>query len=94
MRLVDGGLGTEVAAELADMVRLGVLYVTGNVSSGELENARGHACLAKPYRFADLLRSLEIVVELVDTGRASSPFPDGFRVLPRATDGQLETFHA
>lgn len=94
MRMADGGLGTEVAAQLADIDRLGILYVTGNVSSGKLDNAHGHACLAKPYRFADLLRSLEIVVELVDTGQASLPFPDGFRVLPRATDGQHGTCHA
>jgi CheY-like chemotaxis protein len=94
MRMADGGLGTEVAAQLADMERLGILYVTGNGSSCKLDNARGHACLSKPYRFADLLRSLEIVVELVVTGHASSPFPDGFGVLPWATGHPLETSHA
>jgi DNA-binding response OmpR family regulator len=94
MQLADGGLGTEVAAQLADMERLGILYVTGNGSSRKLDNARGHGCLAKPYRFADLLRSLEIVVEMVVTGHASSPFPDGFGLLPRGMDQPLEAFHA
>ena len=94
VRMADGGLGTDVAAQLADMGRLGILYVTGNISSGKLENARGHAYLAKPYRFADLLRSLEIVVELITVGHASLPFPDGFGVLPRSTTCLLEPSHA
>ena len=92
--MADGGRGTQVAAQLAAMERLGILYVTGDISSARLDNARGHACLAKPYRFADLLRSLEIVVELVATGRASSPVPDGFGVLPRATSHPSEASHA
>ena len=33
MRLADGGLGSEVAAQLTDLERLGILYVTGNISS-------------------------------------------------------------
>jgi DNA-binding response OmpR family regulator len=85
MRLADGGLGSEVAAQLTDLKRLGILYVTGNSSSVTLENSRGHGCLAKPYQFADLMRSLEIVAELVDTGKASPPFPGGFNVLQQAT---------
>lgn len=94
MRMANGGLGTEVAAQLADMDRLGIVYVTGGVSSGNLDNARGHACLAKPYRFADLLRSLGIVLELIVTDHASTPFPDGFGVLPRALADPMEALHA
>jgi len=94
MRLADGGLGSEVAARLAGLDRLGILYVTGNVSGSKLDNARGHGCLAKPYRFADLVRGLEIVAELVETGQASPPFPDGFRVLPRATGSPSEAADA
>jgi DNA-binding response OmpR family regulator len=90
MRLADGGLGSEVAAQLTDLERLGILYVTGNVSSVDPGNSRGHGCLAKPYLFADLIRSLEIVAELLDTGRASPPFPGGFKVLRQATAGPLE----
>jgi DNA-binding response OmpR family regulator len=93
MRMADGGLGTEVAAQLADQSGLGILYVTGNTFNATLANARGHGLLAKPYRFDDLVRSLEIVAELVSTSSASPPFPDGFRLMPRATAGPREVAH-
>jgi DNA-binding response OmpR family regulator len=81
LRLADGGLGTDIVAQLSPVGRLGVLYATGNVSQIKLTAANGDACLAKPYRSADLLRSLEVVVEIVATGTASPPFPRGFQVL-------------
>ena len=81
MRMADGGYGGEIAAQLADLDGLGILYVTGNTASVLLAGARGHACLAKPYHFADLVRSLEIVADLVAAGAPSPPFPDGFPVL-------------
>jgi len=84
VRLADGDLGTQIALELADLHELGILYVTGNVSAVNQSAARGHACLAKPYRSGDLLRSLEIVAELMDTGTASPPFPPNFYILPAA----------
>ncbi len=93
MRLADGGLGSDVAAQLTDLKRLGILYVTGNSSSVGLENSRGHGCLAKPYLFADLIRSLEIVIELVDTGTASPPFPAGFNVLQQPTPDPARAAH-
>lgn len=37
--------------------------------------------VSKPYRAADLLRSLEIVTEIVDTGAAFPPFPRGLQIL-------------
>jgi CheY-like chemotaxis protein len=79
LRLADGGLGTEVAAQLAAPGRPGILYVTGNISQVALTH--GDACLAKPYRSVDLIRGLEIVAELVATGKAQPPFPQGFQVL-------------
>lgn len=90
MRLADGGLGTEIAAQLESLGGLGILYASGNVSHVMLTAANGHACLAKPYSDSDLLRGLEIVAEIVATGKASLPFPRGFRVLPSlaaAVDG-------
>src|ERR1700722_4755344 len=54
MRLADGDLGTRIADELADVDRLGILYVTGNVAAVTSAAAHGHACLAKPYRTGDL----------------------------------------
>jgi DNA-binding response OmpR family regulator len=82
LRLADGGLGTEVAAQLAPVDRPGILYVTGNMS--QLALTCGDACLAKPYRAVDLLRGLEIVAEIVATGEAQPPFPRGFQLLPPA----------
>jgi hypothetical protein len=68
-----GDLGTEIAAQLDGLHRFGVLYPTGNVPTVMLTAADGHACLSKPYRSSDLLRSLEIVAEIVATGTASPP---------------------
>jgi DNA-binding response OmpR family regulator len=81
LRLADGGLGTEVAAQLSPPGRPGILYATGNMSQLDLTSTDGDACLAKPYRSADLLRGLEIVAGLVATGKAQPPFPSGFQLL-------------
>jgi CheY-like chemotaxis protein len=85
LRLADGGLGTDIAAGLLPFGRIGVLYDTGNISQVVLTTADGDACLSKPYRTVDLLRSLEIVAEIVAAGKALPPFPQGFRVLHPAT---------
>jgi DNA-binding response OmpR family regulator len=85
LRLAEGGLGTEVAAQLAPLGRPGILYVTGNMSQFVLTSADGDACLGKPYRSSDLLRGLEIVAEIVATGKAQPPFPGGFQLLHAKT---------
>jgi CheY-like chemotaxis protein len=84
LRLADGGLGTEIAAQLLPLGRLGVLYATGNISQVVLTTADGDACLSKPYSSADLLRGLELVTEIVATSKALPPFPRGFQVLRAA----------
>jgi CheY-like chemotaxis protein len=81
LRLAGGDLGTDIAAQLRPFGKLGILYATGNISQVVLTDADGAACLSKPYRAADLLRSLEIVIETVTTGKASGPFPRGFQLL-------------
>jgi CheY-like chemotaxis protein len=86
LRLADGGLGTEVAAQLLPPGRPGILYVTGNMSQVPL--TLGDACLAKPYRSVDLLRGLEIVAEIVATGKTQPPFPRGFQLLHPAADSR------
>jgi DNA-binding response OmpR family regulator len=90
LRLADGGLGTEIAAQLGSLGRLGVLYATSSISHIMLTAADGDGCLAKPYRSADLLRSLKIVAEIVATGTASRPFPRGFLVLRPVTTASRE----
>jgi DNA-binding response OmpR family regulator len=93
VRLAEEGLGTDIPAQLDAFDRPGVLYATANVSTVLLTAAKGHACLTKPYRFPDLLRSLEIVAEIVATGTASPPFPRGFQVLPVASSAPQEPPH-
>ena len=83
--LMGYDFGTEVAVKLRAFRRMGILYTTGNVSNVMQTATHGHACLAKPYRLDDLLRSIEIVTEIVATGTPPPPpFPHGFWVLPLA----------
>jgi two-component sensor histidine kinase/CheY-like chemotaxis protein len=81
LRLADGGLGTDIAARLNLPGRPGILYATGNVGQIALKEAVGEACLGKPYKPIDVVRSLELVREIVGTGQASPPFPKDFHVL-------------
>jgi DNA-binding response OmpR family regulator len=80
MRLADGGLGTDIVAELADL-RIGILYASGN---GEQVTrlADGGGCIAKPYEIKNLLCALDIVAEAATTGVVPMPpFPHGFLLL-------------
>jgi DNA-binding response OmpR family regulator len=81
LKLADDGRGTEILSHF-DARRFGVLYTTGDISHLMSMNAKGDACLAKPYHAADLLRSIELVAQIVGTGTTSHPIPRGFRVLP------------
>ena len=84
LRLADGGFGTDIVSGLAELEGLGVLYATGNMSSTLLSDADGDACLAKPYRSSDLLRSLEIVIDIRAQASVMPPFPRGFQLLRAA----------
>jgi two-component sensor histidine kinase/ActR/RegA family two-component response regulator len=88
VRLATGGRGTDIVNRLPRVGRPGILYATGNQGQITSENTDGEACLGKPYRSADVIRALEIVEQLVNTGEATGPFPTGFRVLrrPSTTD--------
>ena len=85
LRLADGGLGTEIAAQLRLLAGSVSFMPPATCRSVMLTAADGDACLSKPYRSADLVRGLEIVAEIVATGKASPPFPRGFQVLQPAT---------
>ena len=84
LRLADGELGTGIAARLNPQDRPGILYATGNAGNGNLTKADGEACLNKPYRPEDVIRAIKIVEEIVRTGQASKPFPNGFCLLERS----------
>lgn len=81
VRLAGGGLGTEIAARLDRKGSMGVLYATGNAGQIRLSNADGEACLGKPYRPVDVIRSLQIVEQIIGTGTTSLSFPSGFSLL-------------
>ncbi len=85
LRLADGRLGTEVAAQLKACRRLGILYATGTSTDGMLCAADGDACLGKPYTAGDLVRGLEIVSAIVANGPRLPPFPRRFQLLPPAS---------
>jgi two-component sensor histidine kinase/CheY-like chemotaxis protein len=81
LRLAEGGVGTEIAAQLNHNGQMGVLYASGNAGEMGLTKANGNACIGKPYRPQDVVRALKIVEQIVSTGEASRPFPKGFYVL-------------
>jgi two-component system, response regulator PdtaR len=80
MRLADNGLGSEIAAQLRDGPRIGILYASANVSQVK-GLADCDACIAKPYDVNDLMRALKIVEQIVNGDAALSPFPPGFHLL-------------
>ena len=81
LRLADGGLGTEVAAQLNRRGQMGILYATGNSRHFNLTSLDGEACIGKPFRSEDLIDALKIVASIVQTGEALKPFPRSFFVL-------------
>jgi two-component sensor histidine kinase len=80
IRLAEGGLGMEIAAQMSRK-GMGVLYATGNSGQMGLTRANGEALLCKPYRAEDVVRALEIVEQIICTGQATQPFPQGFHLL-------------
>jgi two-component sensor histidine kinase/CheY-like chemotaxis protein len=90
LRLAEGGIGTEIAARLNRHGSLGVLYASGNAGQMGLTKADGEACLGKPYRAVDVVRALEIVEQMVSTGEASRPFPQGFYLLNESSGSNTE----
>jgi two-component system, response regulator PdtaR len=91
LHLANAGLGTEIAARLSNLGRLGVLYATGNASTIALTATDGDACLSKPYHPDDLLRSLKLVVDIVVNGQAGPPYPRNFQPLRTSAMSALES---
>ncbi len=78
IRLADGGLGTDIPAQLKDCGHMGILYVSGRPGGMSLTEAPGHALITKPFHSQDILRAVELVEQIVRTGEASRPFPPRF----------------
>jgi DNA-binding response OmpR family regulator len=85
LRLAEGGLGTDVAAELRKNGQTAILFVSGNISQVELTSEDGDGSLVKPYLAKDLLCSLSIISEVVATGSSAVPHPRGFKLLKPGT---------
>jgi len=80
IRLGDGGLGTEIAAQL-DRRNVGILYASGNPWMFSLTRENGEGCLTKPYGARDVVLSLKIVSDIKASGKSNLPFPRGFQML-------------
>ena len=81
VRLADGGHGADIANALSGLSEMAVLYATGNPSEVLATGAAGQGCIVKPYYSQDLMRSIEIVSQLVATGQATGPVPRNFHFL-------------
>jgi DNA-binding response OmpR family regulator len=77
-RLQDGEYGTEVGAALCERRNIGVLYVSGNPDDPRLHDARGTACIAKPYSASSIVAALRMVGERGSQGTETPKFPQGF----------------
>jgi DNA-binding response OmpR family regulator len=87
IRLAEGGLGTDIPAQLKGDGQMGILYVSGRPGGMSLTTAVGHALLTKPFLPRDLLRAVELVEQIVRTGEATRPFPPRFYVLTKSSSG-------
>ncbi len=88
LRLANGGLGTDVAAELRKIKRTGILFASGTITQFDLTSDNGDGCLVKPYLTKDLLTSLSIVSDIVATGSTSLPHPRGFKLLQPSNESR------
>ena len=83
VRLAGGDRGPEIARRLNGGGTPGILYATGeDARFSTLTLADGIASITKPYRVEDVASALVIVREIMTFGRATPPFPPGFRLLP------------
>ncbi|MDB5372496.1 MAG: response regulator [Belnapia sp.] len=81
LHLNDGGFGTEVGAALCERINVGVLYASGNPDDPRLRDARGAACIAKPYSASSIVAALHAVSDRTIGRAAWSELPKGLRLL-------------
>jgi DNA-binding response OmpR family regulator len=80
LHLAHGELGTDVAAHLRKITKVGILFSTGN-DDRRLTASIGDAVMTKPYRLDDVGRGLRILSEIAETGHSASRLPRNFRLL-------------
>jgi two-component sensor histidine kinase/ActR/RegA family two-component response regulator len=82
--LANGDLGTDIAARLKNIGRMGILYASGRVGQMALTKADGEAILSKPYRTEDIINGLKVVEQIISTDEAKRHCRTGFVVLDDA----------
>jgi DNA-binding response OmpR family regulator len=81
LRLANGDLGTDVAANLRRTTKAGIIFSTGNSNDLSLMARLGDAVMTKPYRISDIGRGLKIIDEIARLGHTELPFPRTFQLL-------------
>lgn len=89
-RLGNGDYSPQIRPLLKDKVSMGILYVSGDPLNTILTKRDGDAYIQKPYGMYDLIRALDIIVEM-KSGHiiASSMFPRGFNILKNVPETKL-----
>jgi DNA-binding response OmpR family regulator len=80
IRLANGDLGTDVAANLRRTTHAGIMFSTGNASDTSLLETLGDALMTKPYQPCDAGRGLKIIDEMARLGQTQLSFPRSFRL--------------
>jgi DNA-binding response OmpR family regulator len=81
LRLANGDLGTEVAANLRRTTKAGIMFSTGNSNDMSLTASLGDAVRTKPYRLSDAGLGLKIIDELARLGQTQLKFPRNFQLI-------------
>jgi CheY-like chemotaxis protein len=83
VQLAGGDDGMEIAEHLLQIMKIGILYTTGNCQQVMEKRPQGVGCLAKPFALQDAISALKIVDEIVTTGLAPPSLPAQLRLLGR-----------
>jgi DNA-binding response OmpR family regulator len=91
VRLVDGDLGTDVAAYLRATTTAGIMFSTGNSGSKDRMEECGDAVMTKPYLPSDVGQGLRIIAQLAESGQTTIKFRRNFRLLGSCRFGPFPT---
>jgi DNA-binding response OmpR family regulator len=91
-RLAHGEFGSQICPLLEGDHGMGILYVSGDPLNTILTKADGDAYIQKPYGMNDLIRALDIIIEMKSgVVIAPSVFPRGFNILKNALESKMAT---
>lgn len=78
--LSGNGSGTELATQLTARYGVGVLFSSGNCPPSFSGEPPGVGCLSKPYLPDDLILSLRIIQDIIETGTTERERPKRLRL--------------